>query len=203
LLAQRLSKSVSPEALLLAIPAGGVPVACEIARALRLPLDLMIVRKIQIPGETEAGFGAVGPDGEVIFNEDLLRRLRLRPEVVGQKVEETRKVVEARNQLFRKGKAFPRLKGKTVILVDDGLASGFTMMEAVRFIRRREANRIIVAIPTAPEDSVHRLLPEVDEIYCLNVRTFFPFAVAEAYENWYDLTDQEVISLLEKGRIAA
>jgi predicted phosphoribosyltransferase len=196
-LAQKLSKFVSPEALVLAIPAGGVPVACEISRVLKLPLDLMIVRKIQIPGQTEAGFGAVGPDGETIFNEELLRRLRLRGEVIQQKVEETKKVVEARNQFFRDGRPFPPVKGKTVILVDDGLASGFTMMEAVRFMRRREAEKVIVAIPTAPEDSVNRLLPEADEIFCLNVRTFFPFAVADAYENWYDLTDQEVISLLK------
>jgi predicted phosphoribosyltransferase len=196
LLAQKLSQFVSPDVLVLAIPAGGVPVACEIARILKLPLDLMIVRKIQIPGQTEAGFGAVGPDGEVIFNEDLLERLRLKEEVLRQTVEQTKKVVEARNQLFRKGRPFPPVKGKTVIMVDDGLASGFTMMEAVRFIGRREAKEVIVVIPTAPEDSVNRLLSQVDEIYCLNIRTFFPFAVADAYENWYDLTDQEVIGLL-------
>lgn len=197
LLAQKLSNSISSDTLVFAIPAGGVPVAFEIARILKLPLDLMIVRKIQIPGQTEAGFGAVGPNGEVIFNEDLLRRLNLRREVIRQKVEETKKVVEARNQLFRKGRPFPPVKGKTVILVDDGLASGFTMMEAVRFMRRRGAKKVIVAIPTAPEDSVNRLLSEVDEIYCLNIRTFFSFAVADAYENWYDLTDEEVILLLE------
>lgn len=104
--------------------------------------------------------------------------------------------MEARNQLFWRGKSFPSLRNKSVI-VDDGLASGFTMMEAVRFMRRREAKKVIVAIPTAPEDSVNRLLPEADEIFCLNVRTFFPFALAEAYENWYDLTDEEHISLLQ------
>ena len=195
-LAQSLPKFVSPGALVLAIPAGGVPVAGEIARTLKLPLDLLIVRKIPIPGNTEAGFGAVGPDGEVIFNEGLLRGLRLTEETIRDQVAATQKIVEARNQLFRNGRPFPQVKGRTVILVDDGLASGFTMMEAARSMRRREATKVIVAVPTAPEDSVNRLLSEVDEIYCLNVRTFFPFAVAEAYENWYDLTDQEVISLL-------
>jgi predicted phosphoribosyltransferase len=197
MLAQKLCKFVSPEALVLAIPAGGVPVACEIARALRLPLDLMIVRKIQIPGQTEAGFGAVGPDGETLFNEELLRRLRLSEEIIKQKVEETKKVVEARNRLFRNGRPFPSVKGKRVILVDDGLASGLTMMEAARFMKTKGVTKITVGVPTASGDSLDRLLPVVDEIYCLNVRTFFPFAVAEAYENWYDLTDQEVISLLK------
>lgn len=198
ILAQKLSEFVSPDALVLAIPAGGVPVACESARALKLPLDLMIVRKIQIPGQAEAGFGAVGPDGETIFNEELLRRLRLREEVIKQKVEETKKVVEARNRLFRNGRPFPPVKGKSVILVDDGLASGLTMMEAARFMKRKGVAKITVGVPTASEDSIDRLLPDVDEIYCLNIRTFFPFAVAEAYEDWYDLTDSEVISLLQE-----
>jgi len=199
LLARRLSNSVSLEAMVLAIPAGGVPVALEIARVLNLPLDLMIVRKIQIPTNPEAGFGAVGPDGEVIFNEDLLERLNLTKEEIDQQVEKTKKIVGSRNQRFRRGRGFPDLSGKTVILVDDGLASGFTMAEAIRFIKKRKAHKIIIAVPTAPGDTVNRLLPMVDEIYCLNIRTFSPFAVAEAYEDWYDLTDQEVISLLREA----
>ena len=197
LLAQRLSQAISADAMVFAIPAGGVPVACEIARDLKLSMDLMIVRKVQIPGDPEAGFGAIGPDGEVIFNEKLFRQLRLTEKEIKQQVEEARKVMVARNQLFRRGKPFPQLKDRAVILVDDGLASGFTMTEAVRFMKRRGAEKIIVAVPTAPAESVNRLLPSVDVIYCLNIRTFSPFAVAEAYENWYDLTDQEVISMLE------
>jgi predicted phosphoribosyltransferase len=199
LLARKLPPSLSPDALLLAIPAGGVPVALELARQLHLPMDLMIVRKVQIPGNTEAGFGAVGPDGEAIFNEELLRRLRLPQEEIIAQVEKTRKVVESRNQRFRGGKSFPDLRSKTVILVDDGLASGFTVKEAVRFVRRREAKEIIIAVPTAPEDTVNQLLPLVDEIYCLNVRSHYPFAVAEAYRNWYDLPDEEVLSLLKEA----
>lgn len=197
LLAQKLSPAISPDEMVFAIPAGGVPVACEIARDLKLSMDLMIVRKVQIPGDTEAGFGAVGPDGEVIFNEKLFRRMRLTEKKIKQQVEEARKVVAVRNQLFRGGEPFPQVKDRRVILVDDGLASGFTMTEAVSFIKERGVKKIIVAVPTAPAESVNRLLPIVDEIYCLNIRTFFPFAVAEAYENWYDLTDQEVISMLE------
>lgn len=196
-LAQKLFHSISPHAMVFAIPAGGVPVACEIAKDLKLSMDLMIVRKVQIPGDPEAGFGAIGPDGEVIFNERLIRRLRLTEREMKQQVEEARRVVAARNQLFRRGKPFPHVKDRPVILVDDGLASGFTMTEAVRFIKKRGAKKIILAVPTAPAESVNRLLPIVDEIYCLNIRTSFPFAVAEAYENWYDLTDEEVISMLE------
>ncbi len=196
LLAQKLLPSFFPDALVFAVPAGGVPVALVIAQKLRLPLDLMIVRKIQIPANPEAGFGAVGPDGEVIFNQDLLKRLRLTAEEIDEEVEKTKKTVEARNRIFREGRLFPEVAGKTTILVDDGLASGFTMTEAVRFLRRRGAKKIIVAAPTAPESTLNQLLPMVEEVYCLNVRSSFPFAVAEAYQNWYDLTDEEVISLL-------
>ncbi len=173
--------------------------ALEVARKLNLPLDLMIVRKVQIPGNTEAGFGAVGPDGEVIFNQDLLKRLRLTEEEIDEEVQKTKKIVEARNRIFRGDRIFPEVVDKTAILIDDGLASGFTMAEAVSFLQRRKAKKIIVAVPTAPEETVKRLLPMVDEIYVLNIRTFFSFAVAEAYQNWYDLGDEEVISLLKEA----
>lgn len=197
LLARRLSPSVPRDSLMFAIPAGGVPVALEIARDLSLPLDLMMVRKIQVPGNPEAGFGAVGPDGEVIFNEDFLKRLRLSQESIQAEVQKTRKTLESRNRVFRRGRPFPDLTGKSVILVDDGLASGFTMAEAVKFLGRKKVKRTTIAVPTAPEETVKRLLPMVDEIYVLNVRTSFPFAVAEAYRDWYDLRDEEVLSLLK------
>jgi putative phosphoribosyl transferase len=197
LLAKRISPFVTPDSLVLAIPAGGIPVALEVARELKLPLDLMIVRKIQIPGNTEAGFGAVGPDGEVIFNEDLLSRLRLGKEEIEEQVERTRKGVEARIRKFRGDRPFPEVKGRTLMLVDDGLASGFTMGEAVRFLRRRQAGKVLVAVPTAPQGTIDRLLPLVDKIHCLNVRTRYPFAVAEAYQDWDDLSDSEALGLLK------
>ncbi len=197
LLAERLLEIPLPEAIILAIPAGGIPVALEIARKLHLPLDLMIVRKVQIPGNPEAGFGAMGPDGEVIFNEPLLRRLRLTQDDIEKQVARARQIVEERNRVFRGGRPFPDVRDRTTVLVDDGLASGYTMTEAVRFLQKRKAARILIAVPTASEESVNRLSPLVDEIYCLNVRTLYPFAVAEAYENWYDLEDQEVLARMK------
>ena len=197
LLAKRISSFVPPDSLVLAIPAGGIPVALEVVRELKLSLDLMIVRKIQIPGNTEAGFGAVGPDGEVIFNEDLLRGLRLSKKEIEEQVERTRKGVAARVRQFRGMRPFPEGGGRTVILIDDGLASGYTMGEAVRFLRRRQAGKILVAVPTAPQSTIDRLLPLVEEIHCLNLRTRYPFAVAEAYEDWYDLSDPEALRLLK------
>jgi putative phosphoribosyl transferase len=197
LLAERLLEIPLPEAIILTIPAGGIPVALEIARKLHLPLDLMIVRKVQIPGNPEAGFGAMGPDGEVIFNEPLLRRLRLTQDDIEKQVARARQIVEERNRVFRGGRPFPDIHDRTTVLVDDGLASGYTMTEAVRFLQKRKAARILIAVPTASEESVNRLSPLVDEIYCLNVRTLYPFAVAEAYENWYDLEDQEVLARMK------
>ncbi len=196
LLAMKLSDYLSSDALVLAIPAGGVPVAYEIAKSLKLLMDIIIIRKIHIPGTTEAGFGAIGPDGEVIFNERLLRSLGLSKNEVENKVEEAKKVLSARDRLYRKGRPFPDIREKTVILADDGLASGYSMSEAVRFVKRKNARKIIMAVPTAPESSVNLILSEVDELYCLNIRGY-PFAVADAYKEWYDLSDEEVISLLK------
>jgi len=196
-LAESLRDYASSGALVLAIPAGGVPVARELAINLNLAMDVIIVRKVQFPDNPEAGFGAVGPDGEVIFNDELVTRLRLSPEKIDQQVEKTRKVIKARELAFRKGLPFPDLKEKTVILADDGLASGYTMAEAANFVRRKKAGKIIVAVPTASERSVKLLLPAVDELHCLNIRGY-PFAVAEAYLEWHDLSDEEVLRLLEK-----
>jgi predicted phosphoribosyltransferase len=113
-------------------------------------------------------------------------------------VEKTKRIVKERDQIFREGRPFPDLKNKEVIVVDDGLASGYTMYEAVRFIKRRGAVKAIVAVPTAPERTIHMLLPEVDELYCLNIRRTLFFAVADAYKNWYDLSDDEVVYILKR-----
>ena len=199
LLAEALLDYESSDAIVLAIPAGGVPVAFEIARRLKLLMDVAIVRKIQIPGNTEAGFGAMGPDGEVIFNEGLMRTLRLTKEEVQQQTDKTRKTLEARDRLFREDRPFPDLSGKDVILVDDGLASGYTMSEAVKFAKRKHAKKIIVAASTASDSSINLILPLADKLYCLNIRGY-PFAVAEAYEKWYDLSDEEVVELLKEMR---
>ena len=196
LLSEKIKHLASPDALVLAIPAGGVPVGYEIAKGNGLLMDVLIVRKIQIPGNPEAGFGALGPDGEAIFNERLLRNLMLTDEELNRQVEKTKAVLEKRNRAYRGDSPFPDLKNKVVVVVDDGLASGYTMLEAVNFVKRKQAEKVIVAVPTASESSINLLLPEADEIYCLNIREFYPFAVAEAYMKWYDVEDEEVISLL-------
>jgi predicted phosphoribosyltransferase len=181
---------------LFAIPAGGVPVAAEIARRLALSLELIIVRKIQLPYTTEAGFGALDPAGEAIFNEDLLMRIHLSKEEIAAQMEKAAASMRVREERLRGGKPYPDLAGRPAIIADDGLASGYTMRAAARFLKRQGAGKIIVAVPTGSERTVLDLLPEVDELVCLNVRSGWSFAVAEAYENWYDLEEEEVLEIL-------
>jgi putative phosphoribosyl transferase len=181
---------------LFAIPAGGVPVGAEIARSLSIPLDLIIVRKIQLPWTTEAGFGALDPAGQAVFNEDLLHRMPLSPEEIAGQVRKTAATIRQREERLRGGKPYALLEGRPAMVVDDGLASGYTMRAAIQFLKTQGAGRLIVAVPTGSERTVWELLPLVDELYCLNVRGGFSFAVADAYENWYDLTEEEVLAFM-------
>jgi predicted phosphoribosyltransferase len=198
ILARKLLKYKGTDGIVLGIPSGGAPVAAELAKALSLPLDLVILRKIQIPHNTEAGFGAVAPDYKVLINEDLLSMLNLSQKDVEHQIKLTIDTIKKRNDLFRKGLPFPSVKNKMVIIVDDGLASGYTMLSAVEFVRRQEPEKIVVAVPTGSKRTVDFILPKVDELICLNIRSGFTFAVADAYENWYDLTDNDVISILQE-----
>lgn len=200
LLAEKLGGYKGSGGIVLAIPAGGVPVAAEIARALGLPLDVVVVRKLQVPWNTEAGFGAMDPDGEVILNEWFLKQLGLSEEEVQEQMKKTKDVIVRRIRLFRAGRPFPPLAGRAVIVADDGLASGYTMRAAVRSVRKQGPAKVIAAAPTGSRYTVDELLPEVDELVCLNVRSGYRFAVAEAYVNWYDVPDEEVAAILAEFR---
>jgi putative phosphoribosyl transferase len=200
LLAAKLFQYGDSDSLVLAIPAGGMPVAAEISRALNLPLDLVLVRKIQMPNNTEAGFGAMDADGETIFNEGLLEQLKLSQEELREQTDRTKRVLEHRGRVFREGRPYPSLEGKVVIVVDDGLASGYTMRAAIRYVRKRRPAKVVVAVPTGFRQAVNGLLPETDEMVCLNIRSGFRFAVASAYANWSDVSDEEVFAFLAEGK---
>lgn len=195
-LAEKMVRYRGTHAVVLAIPAGGVPVAAELATALQLPADLLIVRKMQLPDNPEAGFGAVGPDGEMVLNEPWVAQLHLAEhEIIAQK-QKTLDVIKKRDRIFRKGRPYQNMKDMTAILVDDGLASGYTMLTAIGFARSLDPSKVIIAVPTASNKTIDLLLPQVDEMVCLNVRRGYYFAVADAYENWYDLDDEEVLSII-------
>ncbi len=196
LLAAKLAPYRGADSLVLAIPAGGMPVAAAISRELGLPLDLVLVRKIQVPNNTEAGFGAVDLDGEIIFNEWILKQLKLSQEEVREQTERTKRALAHRGRVFREGRPHPSLEGKVVIIVDDGLASGYTMRGAIRYVRKRMPAKVVVAVPTGFQHAVNDLLPDTDALICLNIRSGFRFAVASAYLNWSDVSDEEVLALL-------
>ncbi len=187
------------DVLILAIPSGGVPVAKEISQKLNLPMDLLIVRKIQLPWTTEAGFGAMNLDKDVVLNRKLINYYKLTKEQIEKQKEKTWKTLLERNKIFRKNKPFPDLTGKTVVIVDDGLASGYTLKAGIEFVKKRNPEEIIVAVPTCSYDSTLSVLPIVDKLICLNVRDIYPYAVADAYQEWHDLTKEEVLDLLRDG----
>jgi predicted phosphoribosyltransferase len=187
------------ETMTLAIPSGGVPVGLKISEILGVPFDLLIVRKLQIPGNPEAGFGAMTIAGTAFLNENLLAQLRLKPEQIEAEKNRVAEELEKRNRMFRANRDFPNLNAKRVILVDDGLASGFTMLAAIDMVKKANALETVVAVPTAPQHSIDHIISEVDKIFCPNIRTASYFAVAEAYRNWYDLSEREVVELLQRA----
>ena len=195
-LAESLSSYGSSDAIVMAIPSGGVPVAAEVSRLLQLRLEVVVVRKVQFPKDPEAGFGAVGPDGILVLNDYLLESSRMSHVVTEEQIAKARMGVNFREQLFREGEPYPDLKGKVVILVDDGLASGFTMLAAIGFVRSKGARKVVVAVPTGSERAVELVQERADEVHCLNIRSAPSFAVADAYKYWYDVSEEEALAIL-------
>jgi len=197
-MATMLADRLSADALLLAVPAGGVPVAAEVARRLELPLDVAVVSKVTLPWNSEAGYGAVAFDGTVRLNRGLATRVGLSEEQMTDGVERTIRKVERRVRRMRGKRPWPELAGRPVVLVDDGLASGFTMLVAVEAVATRGAERVVVAAPTAPLDTVQRLVERAHEVVVANIRTSYPFAVADAYQRWSDVDEDDAIAELRE-----
>jgi putative phosphoribosyl transferase len=197
-LAEMCSAYKDGPAIILALPAGGVPVAAAMAEKLNLPLDTAVVSKITLPWNTETGFGAVAFDGTVLLNEQFLKSLHLSEEQVKQRIQMTCEKVTGRTKQFRTGRHFPELEDRPVFLVDDGIASGFTMQTAIKAIKNLKANEIIVAVPTAHSESLTPLIAMVDAIYCANIRHGYSFAVADAYKNWSDVDEVEAFEILNR-----
>jgi putative phosphoribosyl transferase len=187
-------------ALVLGIPAGGVPLGILIAQMLELDLDVAVVNKITLPWNTEVGYGGVAWDGTLWLNEDVLRQSRLSERQIQEGIETTREKVARRVRLLRNDQPPPAIEGRTVIMVDDGLATGSTVRVAVKAVRRAGAAHIVVAVPTGHEDSVIRLAREVSCVYCANIRSGWSFAVAGAYRAWTNLEEPEVASRLAAYR---
>lgn len=184
--------------LVLAIPAGGVPVAVSLAGELHAPLDVLVVSKITLPWTTEAGYGAVACDGSTLLNQELIRQTGLSRQQIAAGISATRDKVQRRQQLFHPSAPVPEPAGREVILVDDGLASGYTMQVAVTAMRRAGADRLLVAVPTAHEAAAAKLAAEVEALYCVNLRSGWSYSVAAAYRHWQDVSETEAIRRLRQ-----
>ena len=201
-LAAELMKHKPRDAIILALPRGGVPVALEIARALAAPLDLVLVRKIGAPGFEELAIGAIadGPEPELVTDPQLIRRLRVPREWVEQTRAREMAEMERRRKAYLQGRPHPDIGGKVAILVDDGLATGATMLAALRATRRRNPARLIVAVPVGAADSVARIAAEADEVLCLRAPEDFG-SVGQHYRHFPQLRDEEVTSLLDQAAV--
>ncbi|WXG47197.1 MAG: phosphoribosyltransferase family protein [Candidatus Atabeyarchaeum deiterrae] len=200
MLAERLADfSKKQQSIVVAIPSGGVPVGYAIAMQLQIPLDVMLVRKIPVPWETEAGFGSVTFDGSTFLNDSLVKNLGLSNVQISESIDKAKKGLQERTQKFaaiKKEGLLTSIRGRAVILVDDGLASGYTMIASVDSIKKREARKVVVAVPTGSIDAINLVSPKVDKLLCLNVRSGYRYAVADAYKEWYDVPEEEALKLL-------
>ena len=201
LLAERLSGYAGrPDVVVLALPRGGVPVAYEIVRALRVPLDVFLVRKLGVPGHEELAMGAIASGGLRVLNEEAVRALKIPAEVIDQVTAAERAELDRRERSIRADTDRIDPRGHTVILVDDGLATGSTMRSAVAALRREQAARLVVAVPVAAPDTAEALRAEVDDLVCL--RTPEPFlAVGHWYRDFRQTTDAEVGDKLAQARL--
>lgn len=187
-----------PNVVILALPRGGVPVAYEIATALSAPLDVFIVRKLGFPGHEELAVGAIASGGTIFFNEPLMSQLQINRLSIQSVVDKEQAELLRREQLYRSNRPFPNLKEKTIILVDDGIATGATMRAAIEALRKHKPTSIVIAIPVAALSTCDEMAPLVDKIVC-PLKPIDFYAVGLWYEHFPQTSDEEVIELLEKS----
>lgn len=201
-LAARLEPYADRRPIVLALPRGGLPVGFEIAAALHAPLDIWIVRKLGLPWHPELGVGAVAEGGYTEISRDILTNVGLEDDELELIAKRERAEVEARVRRFRRGHPAPELRGRTVIVVDDGIATGATVRAALQSIRSQAPAQLVLAVPVAPADTLAQLQPLVDDIVCLlTVRDLY--AIGLWYEQFDQVPDATVLDLLERAREAA
>ena len=187
------------DVLVVALPRGGVPVGYEVARVLRAPLDAMQVRKLGVPGHEELAMGAIASGGVRIVSENVVEALRIPERVIATVAAAETQELERRERIYREGRLFPDVRGRTVILVDDGLATGSTMRAAAAALRSLGAARLVAAVPVAPKESCDALREVVDDVVCARMPERF-LAVGEWYEDFSQTSDEEVSELLRRGQ---
>jgi putative phosphoribosyl transferase len=187
--------------VVLALPRGGVPVAFEVARALRAPLDLVFVRKIGAPGHAEFGLGAVvdGAHPQIVLNEEALGHLNVPPGYIEEETERQLQEIERRREHYLAGRRPIDVAGRVAIVVDDGIATGGTVQAALKSLSRARPARLILAVPVAPADTIGRLRTEADDVICLMTPEPF-YAVGEHYDDFRQTSDREVTTLLNEAQ---
>jgi putative phosphoribosyl transferase len=202
ILAERVLRSVhDPDALVLALPRGGVPIAFEVARTLGAELDIFLVRKLGLPGHEELAVGAIASGGVRVLNDSFVAQLQLAPKMIDQIANREERELKRREELYRQGRAPVPVRGRTIVLVDDGLATGASMKAATQALRLQEPGHMIVAVPVAAGQVCDELRVHADEIVC--AFTPEPFlSVGMWYEHFAQTTDEEVEQLLTEARDA-
>lgn len=185
--------------LVMALPRGGVPVGYQVARELGAPLDVVIARKIGAPGQPEFGIGAIAPGGIQMLDEHTLRTFGFTRQQLQPAIQRETEELERRERRFRGDLPYPDLVGKTVILVDDGLATGVTARAAIAFLRQRHPGRLVLAVPVGAPETVRALAPLVDDLVCLETPAYFG-AVGAWYQHFEQTSDEEALRLLDLAR---
>jgi predicted phosphoribosyltransferase len=187
-----------PDVLVLALPRGGVPIAYEVARRLNIELDLMLVRKLGVPGHEELAMGAIAPGGTQVLNEEVIRGLAIAAATIERVAAAELQELRRRERAYRGERHAPRIQGRRVILIDDGLATGATMRAAIAVVRHQQAAEVIVAVPVAPPDTIAALRQEVDVVICPATPEHF-LGVGFWYEDFAQVTDEDVRALLQRA----
>lgn len=200
---RKLAKKLLPythrsDVLILALPRGGVPVAFEVAKALSVPLELCLVRKLGVPGHPELAMGAIAQGGSIVLNEDIIQWRRISPETLEGVIHKEREELERRSRRYQGDRAPLPLHNRTVIIVDDGIATGSTLRAAISTLKQQQPSGIIVAVPVAPPPICQELTAEVDRIVCLNMPTHL-CSVSLWYDDFSQTTDEEVCRLLARA----
>lgn len=191
---------VPVDPIVLGIPRGGIAAGYGISRRLNCPLEPLTLRKLPVPWHDQVGFGAVTIDKKVFLNNDIVSEMRISQKDINKVINEVYLEVQRRDKIYRGSRPFPQLKERTVIIADDGLATGYTMLAAVEFVRDKGPEKIIVAVPVASLEAYNMIKKQAENMACLHISTEFSFAVASFYSRFDDMEDKEVVEIITNAR---